>query len=180
MSSEERIEREQRLRREVLRGIEDAWRSWYEEASPLLFAYVLWRCARLPQVAEEIAQETWLVAVRRIRSFDPTKGTFQNWLRGIAANLIRNYFRAQRNGAISLNGQTPEATSDHERAWHVADALSELPDRYESVLRAKYLECWTVNEIADAWQETPKAIESLLTRARQAFREAYQPEDENA
>ena len=28
--------------------------------------------------------------------------------------------------------------------------------------------------IADQWGETPKAVESLLTRARQAFREAYQ------
>jgi hypothetical protein len=30
-----------------------------------------------------------------------------------------------------------------------------------------------VQAIADAWGETPKAIESLLTRARQAFRDAY-------
>jgi hypothetical protein len=31
-----------------------------------------------------------------------------------------------------------------------------------------------VNYIAEEWHETPKAIESLLTRARQAFRTAYE------
>jgi RNA polymerase sigma-70 factor (ECF subfamily) len=49
-----------------------------------------------------------------------------------------------------------------------------LDPRHEQVLRAKYLEQMSVRVIADAWRETPKAIESLLTRARQAFREAYE------
>jgi RNA polymerase sigma-70 factor (ECF subfamily) len=58
-------------------------------------------------------------------------------------------------------------------AERVAEALAGLPDRYEQVLRAKYLDRLTVDQIAAGWGETPKAIESLLTRARQAFREAY-------
>jgi DNA-directed RNA polymerase specialized sigma24 family protein len=41
-------------------------------------------------------------------------------------------------------------------------------------LRAKYLDGLSVPAIADQWGETPKSVESLLTRARQAFREAYQ------
>ena len=44
----------------------------------------------------------------------------------------------------------------------------------KAVLRAKYLDGRSMAEIAAAWGETPKAVESLLTRARQAFREAYQ------
>jgi len=42
------------------------------------------------------------------------------------------------------------------------------------VLRAKYLEGLSVAEIASARGETPKAVESLLSRARQAFRKVYQ------
>ena len=59
-------------------------------------------------------------------------------------------------------------------AERVARALATLPDRYEAVLRAKYLEGRSVQDIASAWDETPKAVESLLTRARQAFRKAYE------
>ena len=44
---------------------------------------------------------------------------------------------------------------------------------HEAVLRAKYLEGRSVADIADERCESSKAIESLLTRARQAFRQAY-------
>ena len=49
---------------------------------------------------------------------------------------------------------------------------------YEAVLRAKYLDRQTVEEIAAARGETMKAVESLLSRARQAFREAYEADHE--
>jgi RNA polymerase sigma-70 factor (ECF subfamily) len=64
-------------------------------------------------------------------------------------------------------------TGDLDTAERIARALAELPERYEAVLRAKYLDQHAVVDIATAWSETPKAIESLLSRARQAFREIY-------
>ena len=43
---------------------------------------------------------------------------------------------------------------------------------------AKYLDRMSVQAMAAAWNETPKAIESLLSRAREAFRTAYADDDE--
>ncbi len=51
--------------------------------------------------------------------------------------------------------------------------MNAYPERYEAVLRAKYLDQQSVAAIAETWNETPKAVESLLTRAREAFRQAY-------
>jgi RNA polymerase sigma-70 factor (ECF subfamily) len=51
--------------------------------------------------------------------------------------------------------------------------LTALPDRFQSVLRAKYQEHLPVAEIARRWGESAKAVESLLARARAAFRQAY-------
>ena len=59
----------------------------------------------------------------------------------------------------------------------MAEALAALPDHYEAVLRAKYLDRQTVDEIAAGRGESAKAVESLLGRARQAFREAYDSDD---
>jgi RNA polymerase sigma-70 factor (ECF subfamily) len=58
----------------------------------------------------------------------------------------------------------------------VARALGELAPNHEAVLRAKYLEQLSVDEIAAAWGQSAKAIESLLSRARAAFRAAYPAE----
>jgi RNA polymerase sigma-70 factor (ECF subfamily) len=73
---------------------------------------------------------------------------------------------------MAAAGTDPSAL---DRAERVARAFAALPDHYEAVLRAKYFDRMTVDEIAAARSETPKAVESLLSRARQAFREAYEP-----
>jgi RNA polymerase sigma-70 factor, ECF subfamily len=176
MDNADRVWREQGLRNAVLAGDERAWRTWYDETFAGLYAYVSWRCAGLRDRADEVVQETWLIAVRRIRRFNPASGNFRAWLHGIAANVLRNQFRKGRKPMRSLNGEpiAPDRTAQREQAERIALALAALPDRYEAALRAKYLDQLSVAQIAGDWNETPKAIESLLTRARLAFREAYQ------
>jgi RNA polymerase sigma-70 factor (ECF subfamily) len=183
MQSEERVCREAAFRSAVLAGDEQAWRALYEEAFPGLFTYVHWRCAGLRDQTDEIVQETWLTAVRRIRAFDPAQGSFAGWLRGIAANQLRNHWRQphHRNGRLGgghpISAPADAAMVQREGAERIARALAQLPDRQEAVLRAKYLDGRSVADIAADWGETPKAVESLLTRARQAFRETYQPSE---
>jgi RNA polymerase sigma-70 factor (ECF subfamily) len=154
MLPEERVRHEQALRRAVLAGDEDAWRLLYDESFANLLAYVLWRCGGLRDRADEVVQETWLTA-----------------------NVLRNHFRREirRSRHIrSLDAEPPAASeSAPDDAERIARALAALPEHYEAVLRAKYLEGQSVATIAEARAESPKAVESLLTRARQAFREIY-------
>ncbi len=126
---------------------------------------------------DEIVQETWLTAVRNIRRFQPTRGGFADWLCGLAANIVRHTLRQRqrrwkREQAKRAIG-TGSACEDRERQDRVAAALGSLPERQEAVLRAKYVDGLSVAEIAAMGSESPKAVESLLSRARQAFRELY-------
>jgi RNA polymerase sigma-70 factor (ECF subfamily) len=173
--------RERTIRDAVLTGNAEAWRQWYDANFDRLAAYVRWRCAGLRDLADDVLQETWLVAVRRLRSFDPAKGTFFDWLCGIASNTARSAIRTRcrqktRSRALvpSDDQPTPEAHDAIDKAERVAAALAVLPDHYEGVLRAKYLDRLTVEAIATARGDSVKAVESLLSRARQAFREAYE------
>ena len=137
-----------------------------------LDAYALWRCAGLRDVADDVVQETWLTAVRRIGDFNPKRGRFLAWLRGIAANVVRSHFRRKRAQAL-VGDDHPAPVDRREEAAQIAEALARLPEDYEAVLRAKYLDRLSVAAIATDWVATPKAIESLLSRAREAFRAAY-------
>jgi RNA polymerase sigma-70 factor (ECF subfamily) len=186
MQPSDRAGRERGLRQAVLAGDEQAWRTWYDECYADLYAYVLWRCGGLRDRADEVIQDTWLTAVRRLRAFDPAQGAFAGWLRGIAVHLLCNAFRResrQQRRLLALhpertmNGTPEEDLQRREQAERVAGALASLPERYEAVLRAKYLEGRSMADIAAAQGESVKTVESLLTRARQAFRSAYdQPE----
>jgi RNA polymerase sigma-70 factor (ECF subfamily) len=182
MTRPNRVERERLLRGAVLTGDQTAWRLWYEESYEPLYRYVHWRCGGLDDLADDVVQETWLTAVRRVRRFDPRQAAFGTWLRGIAANVLRNRFRrraAQRVRTEPLESDPPgEGSAEaglmgRERQERIATALADLPEHYEAVLRAKYVENAPVAEIAEASGQTPKAVESLLTRARQAFRTKY-------
>lgn len=178
---DDHVAKEQMLRRAVLDGDERAWRTLYDESFDELQHFVLWRCGGRRETADEIVQETWLTAVRRIGKFDPQLGTFADWLRGIAANLLRNYVRRRsaahqfsqplQGDSAARNGES--TLEQYERAARITAVLVALPDRYEAVLKAKYLDRLSVIEIAADWKETPKAIESLLTRSREAFRKLY-------
>jgi RNA polymerase sigma-70 factor (ECF subfamily) len=176
MQDSDRVWQERALRSAVLAGDERAWQTWYDQAFADLYVYVCWRCAGLRDLADELVQETWLTAVRRVRAFDPERASFAAWLRGIAANVLRNHLRGRRRAPQlhALNGQEaaprPDEPADPER---ISRALAALSERHEAVLRAKYLEQLPLAAIAEAWQESPKAVESLLTRAREAFRQAY-------
>ncbi len=182
MQDDARICRELAWRTAVLAGDEAAWRAWYNEAYEPLRAFVFWRAGRQPAGVDEMVQETWLIAVRKIRDFNPRQGSFLDWLRGIAGNVIRNHSRQrqpaslntetiQHSAALAVDSEPQVAQA--ERSARVAAALAALPDHYAAVLEAKYLQQRSVGDIAQAWNQTAKAIESLLTRARSAFREQF-------
>jgi RNA polymerase sigma-70 factor (ECF subfamily) len=166
------------LRDAVLRGDEAAWRILCDRYFDAIFAYVHWKGRLPPERAEEIVQESWMIAVRAIRKYDPARSTFGTWLRGIANNVLRNEMRKTGREAFiawdEAEGAEPAAkTPEHEPAESVAAVLRSLPDDYRAVLTAKYCDGLAVTEIAAVSGRTPKAVESLLTRARDAFRREW-------
>lgn len=171
---------ERGLREAVLSGDDAAWKLLYDSCCNRLFAYVYFRTGRDRSRAEELIQDCWETAVRRIRRFDPELGSFEQWMRGIADWLVlnaqRKWWRRSRWRA-SYAPDRVDRTADRGDALAVAEqtalALMELPERYRKALRAKYEEQLPIAEIAARWRESPKAVESVLARARAAFREAY-------
>jgi RNA polymerase sigma-70 factor (ECF subfamily) len=169
------------LRDAVLRGDESAWCVLYDRCFDSLYAFIDFRTGHRRERTEEAVQECWLIAVKRIDGFDPGRGSFGAWMRGIAANVVRDQWRKhQRTGKLETASAAADAVSgassaaaNLELAEKIGLALTFLPERYRTVLQAKYEQSRSVAEIARERGESPKAVESLLTRARKAFRQAW-------
>ena len=160
---------EARLKRAVLRGDRHAWRILYDRNFDVLAAWV--RSRRGPESAEDVLQETWLTAVRRMRDFEPERGTFLAWLCGIAKRV---------GAADSRNASRQPPGLEHEpvakevpEPTPLEPAFALLPESYRELLLAKYGDRRSVADIARETGATPKAVESMLTRARSAFRDAW-------
>jgi RNA polymerase sigma-70 factor (ECF subfamily) len=158
------------------RGDEDAWRNLFEWHFEPVYRYCLSLSAGRQEMAEEIAQQVFMTAARRIGRFKQRQGTFRAWLLGIARNRFMK-FRSkelkQKGHEKQFSAGARESAERNRPELIVYEALAELPVHYRSVLEAKYLEGLTVNQIAEANRSTPKAVESLLARARERFAQVH-------
>ena len=68
----------------------------------------------------------------------------------------------------------PLSAADREQVRNsILTTLDYLPAPYGDILEWKYLRDMSMGEIASRLGRSPKAVESLLTRAREAFRETF-------
>ncbi len=154
------------------------FRAWYDEALPRIYGYLLAR-SRDPSLAEELTQRAMVRAVRARESFrdaaDPT-----TWICAIARNLLIDEVRRGRRDRERTARITDVAASGEnewervERRTAVGAALDTLPSDQRLALTLQHLDGYAVREIAAALHRSESATESLLTRARDGFRRAYE------
>ncbi len=141
-----------------------------------------------PDEAEEIYQETLVSAWQSFPSFSG-RSSLNSWLCGIAKHEISDFYHKKRIKTFLFSrlpfletlvsqalGPEEEAIEQEVKA-QVVETLQKLTEGYRVVLRLKYIEGCSVAEIAWRLGLSLKAVESRLTRARFAFREAW---EENA
>lgn len=160
---------------------EAAFRAFYDHALPRVFGYLVSRCGGDSSAAEELAQETFVAAIRERRSFDGRSDSM-TWLIAIARHKLADRFRRQeREERRRLRFTIREVEVDPDAgAWRSTDervdivgALAALPAMQRAVLVLHYADGLPVRDIATQLAKTDGAVESLLTRAREAFRKAY-------
>jgi len=170
---------ERALRDAALRGDEEAWRVLFERHMDAAYRYVFIRTGRNRQRSEDTVQEAWLIAVRKLSTFDPGQGPFGAWFHGILSRVLANQRRkwerqeAREVIADATDYTAVDATPDSPANELLALAFTELPAHYQDAIRAKYLDGQSTRDIATRWNRTPKAIESILGRARAALRHVY-------
>jgi len=178
------------LAQSVAEGDEAALTVLYEHYADPLFAFIYHHLDAQRADVEEIWSETWLAALRSIKSYRGQSRLF-TWLCSLARHKIADYCRKQRRHAqvfSTVPAELIEATMDDsplpesilaDRAIRsrVVETLMALPDDYRTALVAQYANEHSVDQIAQQLGRSYKATESLLSRARAAFRAAYEAEE---
>jgi RNA polymerase sigma factor (sigma-70 family) len=162
---------------------QQAWAETYDRYVTATYAFIAHLVAGDRVLAEELHQEAWMTAMSAIDQFAPGQGEFRAWLFGIARRRVAMHFRRSDVRATSriLEAVDVELSDDDqllpadimesvERADAVRAALTELDEPARDVLVNKYVDSLSVTEIADRIGKSPKAVESMLTRARSRLR----------
>jgi RNA polymerase sigma-70 factor, ECF subfamily len=176
----------------MLGGDESAFRQFFDLHFSGLYRFALARLGHDADAAEEVAQAALCKVVRKLHTYRGEASlftwvcTFCRWeisawhaqrtRRGVAVELVEESaeVRAALESLSVLGADGPrERLLRGEIGALVRLTLDQLPVRYGDALEWKYVEGLSVKEIAVRLGVGPKAAESLLTRARQAFRDAF-------
>ncbi|MHC4445211.1 MAG: RNA polymerase sigma factor [Planctomycetota bacterium] len=132
-------------------------------------------------LAEDIAQETFLGAWKSAPSFRP-QAKVLTWLMRITINRCLSYRRSSRlRKTAALNGNgiadpiEPSATPDalamnYEQAQQVRDAVLDLPSKQHTAVILRYFYGFSYSDIAQVLGISVSAVESVLFRAREKLR----------
>jgi RNA polymerase sigma-70 factor (ECF subfamily) len=142
-----------------------------------VFAFILRRCGDRA-LAEDLASDVILRAVRESKRAGAV--VTPAWLTTVARNRLIDHWRSKaredRRLALAWSNPDPDEWADDGAPLGpevVNEATRMLPPDYQAVLSLRYLDDLTVPAVADALGRSVHATESLLARARRAFRTSY-------
>lgn len=183
---------DRRLAVRLVRGDETAFEHFFDTYSARLYRFAAARVRNDGDAAEEIVQLTLSKALAKVATYRAEAALF-TWLCTFCRHEISAYYTRRERlapetslvedspdvraaleslGAMSTSGPD-EQYRRREVARLVQVTLDSLPEPYGDALEWKYIQGWSVDEIARKLSVGPKAAESMLTRARQAFRDAF-------
>ncbi|MEX0943789.1 MAG: RNA polymerase sigma factor [Pseudomonadales bacterium] len=184
-----RHEKDLALARSLVKGDEAQFNAFFDDFFPRLYRFALTRLESDEQAAKDVVQATLMNAVRAMSSYRGEAAMF-TWLCQICRNEINGHFRRlarsvpvvpQDDDAIrpilesleTADADSPEAGYQGLQLRRlIQEVLDFLPSNYGQALEWKYIEGVSVTEIAQRLNVTELAAQSMLARARNAFRDA--------
>lgn len=132
------------------------------------------------ELAADLAAETFARALESIEGYDPARGVAEQWLFGIARNILRDSYREGRVQATArqrlvmpvliLDEDASEAIEQLIEDDRATLALANLPDEQQRAIRARVVEGYEYAEIAGELSCSEAVIRQRVSRGLRTLR----------
>jgi RNA polymerase sigma-70 factor (ECF subfamily) len=148
----------------------------FDECAPVVFSFAARRVGR--DLAHDVTAETFRIAVESAAGYDPQRGPRRAWLLGIAANLIRRYWRTERRRLAALVRLPVEGVDEDDlasaerridaehRLRRLLGAVADLPADDRDLLTLVAWERLSYRDAGAALGIAPGTVGSRLNRIR--------------
>jgi len=187
------LDNDRQLVERMLAGDERAFSAFFEDYFPRLYRFALPRVGGNPDAAKDVVQSTLIKAMRKLADYRGEAALF-TWVCQICRHQIADHVRSERrysNKVVLLEDseevraaleslEAPPADDPLRRCDRaelhglIHAVLDRLPGRYGDALEWKYIEGDSVEEIGERLGIGHTAAQSLLARARVAFRDGLE------
>jgi len=185
------LRQERRLVRRLLDGDARAFEAFVERYFPGLYRFAMCRLGSA-QAVDEVVQIVLEIAARRLETWRG-EAPLHGWLLGICRREIQHYHQRVRRDREMMTpflgdeairsvvervrsnpAEEPEAAAQRsELLLQIGRVLDRLPENQALALELMYMEGHSSQEIAARLGLSDVATQSLLARARRAFRAAF-------
>ena len=183
---------DKRLVKQLLANDEQAFDRFFGENFARLYRFALTRLPDDPDGTREVVQIALTKAIRKLHTYRGESALF-TWLCAITRNEMSDWLAKQGRyrqhivltedfpeiQAAVDSFQAPQADNPEQNYQRtelirlIQVALDRLPPKYGNVLEWKYIEGYSVSEIAGKLDLGNEATQSLLARAKRAFSDVY-------
>lgn len=145
---------------------------------PFVFKFLL-KTTNKDEIAKDLVQETFLKLIKNIDKFDVKgKAKFSTYLITIARNCYLDYLKKETKELqnIAIEEFSDNASSEYnylknEDYNNLLNEINKLPKLQREVIKLKYLEGYTLSEIAKIQNTTSNTIKSRLFESRKKLKD---------
>ena len=153
---------------QCVKGQKDAFAEIVQRYQHLIYYISLTRM-RDRYEADDLAQETFIQAYRKLATYDSHR-SFRSWLLCICVNLGKNRLRSRaRRREVHNPHLELEAVTSHDQNQSridLMDALHKMPEKFRIPLVLKHVEGFSYDEIAAIMKIGTSAVKMRVKRGR--------------
>lgn len=157
----------------------EAIASLYDLYAPRIYNYIYHRLSD-PITAEDLTGQTFLRMIEALRSDRGWRSSFSGWLFRIAHNLVIDHYRRRSQAEFSDLDDFPNIPAHDSDPYKAAAAIldsdalvraiNELTEEQAQVIALRFLEGYSITEVAAFMDKTEGAIKALQYRAVASLR----------
>jgi len=176
---------EEQLLNEAIRYNEAALGELYDRYEAKIYSYIYRRTGD-QVLSEDLTAQVFLKMLEAIRKSNAWHSSFSGWLYRIAHNLVVDHFRRRdRQKQIPIDDAPILVATEHNpvktselnlNAEYLRGAIQRLTDEQAEVISLRFLEGYSINEVAELMDKTEGAIKALQYRAVATLRQLLQRE----
>jgi RNA polymerase sigma-70 factor (ECF subfamily) len=177
---------DQELVRLCLKGQERAAHELVSRYQRPVFSFI-YRMIRDRELAEDLAQDTFIRAFDNLRKYDPAY-KFSSWLFKVGHNLTVDHIRRRELDTVSIHGAPDAVTTDQQEATSVTlesefeqpdellearelgssieEAIDRLRPEYRTAVMLRHVEGYSYDEIAEVMEIPLGTVKTYIHRAR--------------
>ncbi|MCB0132667.1 MAG: sigma-70 family RNA polymerase sigma factor [Caldilineaceae bacterium] len=152
----------------------------YDRYETKIFTYIYRRTGE-QALAEDLTAQVFLKMLEAIRKGNAWQTSFSGWLYRIAHNIVIDYYRRrERQSHVSID-EAPTLTATEHNPVQTAEmnmdveqlqsAIQRLTDEQGQVVSLRFLDGYSIAEVAEMLDKTEGAIKALQYRAVASLRQ---------